>query len=175
MSNRARDLEILRARAKVLAQTPSTSIDSLDRLDVIHFLLASEKYAIESKFVSEVRTLHDFTVLPGAPTFLSGVTSVRGQLVSIIDLRKFFDLPEKNDLNDLNKLIILRGDGFEIGLVADSVIGIGSVAASRLQTSVSTFKGRRGDYIRGITEGRDIVLDAHRILTDKKLIVEDHA
>jgi len=98
--------KILRARAKVLARELKTDGSEQARLEALEFVVAYEKYAIESSYVREVYPLKELTPLPGTPAFVLGVINVRGQIVSVIDPKRFFDLPEKG-LTDLNKVILI--------------------------------------------------------------------
>ena len=86
---------ILKARAKVLAQEPEKEVLDQDYLEVVEFLLAYETYGIESAYVREIYPLTEITPLPGTPPFVRGIVNIRGQILSVIDLKKFFELPEK--------------------------------------------------------------------------------
>ena len=98
---------ILRSRARALARAPQQTATAQQFLEIVEFRLASETYGLEAAFVREVYPLKDFTPLPSVPPFVLGILNVRGQILSVIDLKKFFGLPEKG-LGQLNKLIILR-------------------------------------------------------------------
>ena len=43
-------------------------------------------------FVREVYPLKDYTPLPCTPPFVLGLVNVRGQIISVIDIKKFFDI-----------------------------------------------------------------------------------
>ena len=163
--------KILQARARLLAREPQEPRPTVGHLEVVEFLLAHEKYGIESSYVREVYPLRDLTPLPCTPPFVLGVTNVRGEILSIIDIRKFFDLPEKG-LTDLNKVIIVRSGATGLGILADSLLGMRSVPLEELQPSLPTLTGIRADYLQGVTKERLVVLDARRILTDNRIIVD---
>ena len=97
---------------------------------MLEFSLAYERYALETAFVREVYPLKEFTPLPCTPPFVLGIISVRGQILAVIDLKRFFNLPEKG-LSDLNKVIILRRGGLEVGLLADAVSGVQAIPGLR--------------------------------------------
>lgn len=159
---------ILNERAKLFAQEPKDETNK-NFIETVEFLLAYETYGIESSFIREVFPLKELTPLPATPDYILGVTNVRGKILSVIDIKKFFDLPEKG-LTDLNKLIILQSDGMEFGILADVIVGVRSVGADELQTSLPTLTGIRSDYLKGITKDRVIVLDALKLLSDDKLM-----
>ena len=161
---------ILKDRAKSLARQPEKEEDPGKQLQVVEFLLAHERYAIETAYIREAYPLKELTPLPGTPPFVLGIINVRGQIFSLIDLKKFFELPEKG-ITDLNKVMIIHTDEMEFGILADDIIGVRPVPFNELQPSLPTLTGIRADYLKGVTKERIVVLDAKRILSDKKIVV----
>jgi purine-binding chemotaxis protein CheW len=141
-------------------------------LEVVEFLLAGERYAVEAGYVREICLLKEFTPLPGTPPFVLGIINVRGQILSVIDIKKFFELPEKG-FTDLNKVIVLQTEQMEFGILADAIIGVCSIALNEIQPSLPTLTGIRAEYLRGIMPDRLVVLDAASILADKNIIIHD--
>ena len=82
-------------------------------LELLEFRLASERYAVESRLVQEVHPLRDLTPLPCTPPFVLGIVNVRGRILPVLDLKKFFDLPERG-LTDLHRIILVRGNDLEL-------------------------------------------------------------
>lgn len=165
---------ILKARAKALAVEIIDESAQKEFIEIMEFSLASETYGIETKFIREVYPLKDFTTLPGTPSFAVGIVNVRGQIISVIDLKKFFNLPEKG-LGELNKVIIVRNERMEFGLLADVIQGTRSVSLDTIQSSpVSTIEIGSG-YLRGVTSDHTIILDAEKILEDEKIIIHQEA
>jgi purine-binding chemotaxis protein CheW len=163
---------ILRARAQALARAPGSAPAAGTMLELLEFRLASERYALESRHVQEVHPLRDLTPLPGTPPFILGIVNVRGRILPVMDLKKFFDLPERG-LTDLHRIILVRGHGLELGLLADVIVGVRSVAADSLQPSLPTLTGIRADYLKGVGEGPLVVLDLDRLLADPKIVVHE--
>jgi purine-binding chemotaxis protein CheW len=163
---------ILRQRAVELAREPEHTGEQFRLIEVVEFVLAYEHYAIESSFVREILPLRNFTVLPGAPPFVFGIMNVRGQIISIVDFKRFFELPGKG-LADLNKVIILEGENLEFGVLADSIIGTGSLDENELQPPLPTLTGIREKYLKGLTRQGTVVLSAAAILADKNIIVDE--
>jgi len=161
---------ILRDRAKELAREAAAGDESRAFLEVIEFLVASERYGIESQHVREVYPVRDLTVLPCVPPHVLGVINVRGRIVSVVDLKRFFELPEKG-LTDLNKAIIVSAAEMELGLLADAVVGLRRIPARDLQPSLPTLTEIRAEYLKGVCGDRLVVLDAEKILSDPKLVV----
>ena len=162
---------ILRDRARVLAREDERE-DGEEKIEIVEFLLAYERYGIETSYVREVYPLRDMTDIPCTPNHVMGIINVRGQIVSIVDLKKLFDLPDKG-LGELNRVIILQSDDMEFGVLADEIIGVRMLPAAGLQASLPTLTGIREEYLLGITEDRTVVLDARRILSDEKIVVNE--
>jgi purine-binding chemotaxis protein CheW len=163
---------ILRQRARGLARQTEVSTQPLESMEVVEFLLAHERYAAESRFVSQIFPLREFTPVPATPEFLLGLVNVRGRILAVIDIRRFFELPERG-ITDLNKVIVLRTPLMELGILADAVLGIRSVAVDGMTTTLPTLTGIRAEYLKGVTSELVAVLDAPRLLSDPRIVVND--
>ncbi|MFA6448119.1 MAG: chemotaxis protein CheW [bacterium] len=163
-------LSILRSRARDLAREPEKAAEGRGFIEIIEFRLAFENYGIESAFVLEVYPLTDYTPLPGTPPFVLGIINVRGRILSVVDLKKFFNLPDKG-IGELNKVIIIRNAGMEFGILADAILGARSIPLDGIQAAPQTVTGIGAEYLKGVCEERLIVLDAEKILNDEKIIV----
>jgi purine-binding chemotaxis protein CheW len=164
--------QILRARAKALARIPERAPLAGASLELLEFRLAQERYALENRWVQEVCPLKELTPMPCTPPFVLGIVSVRGRILPVLDLKKFFDLPEQG-LTDLHRIILVRGGDLELGLLADAIVGVRSIPADSLQSSLPTLTGIRSDYLKGVTAERLVVLDLARILADPKIVVHE--
>ena len=139
---------------------------------MLEFRLAQEHYALEDRWVQEVCPLKELTPLPCTPPFVLGIVNVRGRILPVLDLKKLFDLPEQG-LTDLHRIILVRGNDLELGLLADVIVGVRSIPADSLQPSLPTLTGVRSDYLKGVTAERLVVLDLARMLADPKIIVHE--
>ena len=149
---------ILRKRALDLARAEVTA-DGEESIDVVEFRLASEPYAIEYDFVREVYPLRDFAPLPGTPAFVLGIMNLRGQVLSVVDLRIFFGLPAKG-LGELNRVIVLRDERMEFGVLADDVLGVRAIPRLGLSPPLPTLAGVGAGYLMGMTDEGLAVIDA---------------
>lgn len=164
--------KILKARTKALAGGVKEEELTLDYLTVVEFMLANERYGIELNKISEVYPLKDLTPMPCTPPFILGIFNVRGQIQTIIDIKKFFNLPDKG-LSDLNKVIIVRAREMEAGILADTILGIRSIPLSQVQPTLPTLTDIRAEYMKGVTGDQLIILDVEKIFSDEKIIVNE--
>ena len=165
--------KILKERAKIFSRELEAKGEKDEYVEVLEFLLAHEMYGVELKYVREVYPLKELTPIPEIPAFVLGIVNVRGEILSVIDIKKFFDLPEKG-LTDLNRVIILHSADMEFGILADSIIGVRNILLSEIQTSLPTLTGIREEYLKGVTKEREIILDAGKLLSDKSIIVNEN-
>jgi purine-binding chemotaxis protein CheW len=164
--------KILQERAKKLAQPEETKVINIAKVEVVEFLLAHEIYAVESRYVQEVCQLKEFTPLPGTPPFIFGLINFRGIILTVIDLRSFFMLPQRG-LTGLNKVIIVQTADIKVGILADAIQGISYVHIDEFQPPLPTMTGIRREYIKGITGERLIVLDMEKLLLDQRIVVNE--
>src|SRR3972149_4216610 len=163
---------ILRERALALAAEPGAIQDLDQSIEVVEFLLAHEHYAVASAFVREVYPLENLTPLPGTPAFVLGIVNLRGEIVSVIDLRKFFDLAQTG-LPHLNQVIVLESGNMVFGILADAILEVRRMPLAEIQPSLLTLTGIREKYLKGITPERTVILDAGKLLTDEDIVVQE--
>ena len=162
---------ILKARAQALAQEPAKA-QAGDALELVEFVLAHEKYGVETSFVREIHPLTELAPLPCTPAFVRGIVNLRGEIVSVIDIKKFFDLPEKG-LDDLHKIIVLQSETMRFGILADAVLGVRRIPVAEIQPSLPTLTGIREQYLKGVSSERTVILDAEKLLADEKIVVQE--
>jgi purine-binding chemotaxis protein CheW len=175
MSEAAKEKErkrILRERSRELAGSTGSVIPQEEMLSVIEFDLAGERYGVELTRVREVAMLKELTPVPCTPVFVLGVINLRGEIHTVIDLKKFFELPPRG-ITELNKVIMLQAEGRQLGILADSITGVRSVPLASLQPPLPTLTGVRADYLRGATHDCLVVLDAVKLLGSPHILVND--
>jgi purine-binding chemotaxis protein CheW len=161
---------MLKTRARLLARELEENAGPQESLEIIEFRLSGETYGIASSFVREVCPLMDLTLLPGAPPFVLGIINVRGQIISVVDLKVFFNLPPRG-LGDLNKVIILSSERIEFGILADPILATHPVLLDEIQPMSLTVTGIGVEYLKGVTAEGVIILDGDKIMGDEKMIV----
>lgn len=161
---------VLEARARALAVPPPAEPGT--SLEVLEFVLDDERYAIESAWVREVVALRELTSLPGTPAFVLGIIPLRGEIVSVLDIRKFFALPARG-ITDLDKVIVLDDGAMRFGILADRIVGVRSLLLADVQPPLPTLSAIRPDYLMGITRKRELVLDGHKLLADPSIVIDE--
>ncbi len=167
--SRQRD-QILARRAEEAAKAVTESTASHETLSVLEFLLSSERYAIEMNTIREVAIVTRITGIPGLPNFIRGVMNYRGSILSIVDLKEFFDLP-KAGITDFNRIIVLCSVDMEFGLLTDQIIGIRTINRDEILPPLPHLSAIGTDYLIGITKEPLIILRGSAILKDPRMVI----
>ena len=116
--------------------------------------------------------MKDFTPLPGVPSFILGIVNVHGQILPVLNLNIFFNLPDRG-LGELNKVIILCDDQMEFGILADEVNGTKAIYREEILPVPLTITGIGEKYLKGVTKDHMIILSAESLLSDKNIVVNE--
>lgn len=162
-------LAVLKARALRLAQVPLAATPQ-EEWEVIEFVLGRERYAVAASCVREVAVLPELTRLPCVPPHVLGVINLRGQVLAVIDIKRFFGLPQQG-ISNLNRVLVLRAPGMLFGVLADEVLGVRQLPLRTLQPPQDGLTGIPATYLKGMTAERLIVVDGLALLRDPALIV----
>ena len=161
---------ILDERASNLARPSVDPHSARNTTDVISFALDGEQFCIETRCVREVRRFGEVTPLPGVPDFLVGVTNLRGEILPLIDIRCFLELPSKGPA--VPSHVIICGDArAEFGIIADTMHDVSGVGLDELAPSPIGHSERSRECVLGIARNATIVLNGFALLTDRRLYV----
>lgn len=160
-------------RAYKLAQPPVVGKQA-ETIDLLLFLLGSERYGIQVQYIREIYPHQRITPVPRTPAHVIGVFSARGQLISVIDFCTFVGLPAITPTND-SKIMVMRDPTghMEIGLIADKIEDVITIAKEEIEPAMVSQLGRRAHFIQGIAPNMLIVLNAHHLLNDSDLPVNE--
>jgi purine-binding chemotaxis protein CheW len=139
---------------------------------MISFSLAGKEYGVDIMNVKEIAKAGRFTYVPNASPFVRGVYNLRGEIISVIDLRIFFHLPaERKEEEALESLIILKIDEHVFGVIVDAIDKVVGISSSAIQPPHSIFGDLNVKYIKGIVENSGklyIILDVEKIFAPER-------
>jgi purine-binding chemotaxis protein CheW len=134
------------------------------------FKIADETFGLPIERVVEIiRTQKVFSV-PGLPGFLSGVMSVRGTVIPLIDLRRRFGTKPSGKKE---RIIIVRFEQEKIGFLVDGIREILALSPEEITKPPSLFKGFKTEFLMGLgkkDEAIIILLDIDNLLTSEEKI-----
>lgn len=140
------------------------------RVEYLAFVLAGETYAVQIAHVAEILRPPPITEVPRAPATMLGVISVRGKLVTVIDLRRRFRLPEAPIDRKSRILLGDLGKGEQLGLLVDEVQQVWRLAAEEIEAA-NVLGGEQPAHIAGIGRPAD-AQGATLILLELRPILE---
>ncbi|AIJ05778.1 CheW protein [Methanocaldococcus bathoardescens] len=124
-----------------------------ETMKIVVFRLGSNEYGLRVDEVREVLKLHksDITPLPNAPSYVVGVTNIRGEITPIIDLKGKLGVYENiEDEKDEKLVMVIEINQQTFGILVDGVNDVMQITSDQI-TPVSTIKkATGGDYIEGI-------------------------
>ena len=146
---------------------------SANRVKHVLFVLEETHYAVPLANVLEIQRLPRITSLPHAPAWLRGVTNMRGDVLSVVDLRMLLGIAPAEQSAD-ERLVVVKSttEDIAIGWVVDRVAGIRGIADGEAKPCSALMTGTVASFIQGIIqrEGRLIaVLDVNRVLGSPEL------
>jgi purine-binding chemotaxis protein CheW len=103
------------------------------RVEYLAFLLATETYAIEIGTIVEILKPLPITEVPRADPGVVGVMSVRGRLVTVVDLKRRFRLTRTFSMNKKSRILLVEAADEQIGLLVDEVIQVYRLAESDIE------------------------------------------
>lgn len=134
------------------------------------FKISDEDFGIPIERVVEILRVQKVFSIPGLPEFLSGVMSVRGSVIPLMDLRKRFGM---RPTGKKERIMIIRFEKEKIGFLVDEIKEILSLAPEEIINPPSIFKGFKTEYITGLgkkDEGIIILLNIDNLLTSEEKI-----
>ena len=134
---------------------------------MVTFSLSGKDYAIDIMTVKEIAKAGHFTYVPNTLPFVVGVYNLRGEIIPILDMRLFFNIPiDTTRKVDLQNLLILRFEEQIFGIIVDKIDKVVGIQKSTIQPPHPLFGDINVKYISGVVEADKrlyILLDIGRI------------
>ena len=186
----SREQQILAERAARLAQRLDDE-NLGEQMSLLLIQLGNELFGLDAQSVDRVQPVEQLTRVPRVPDWVRGVTNLRGRLISVVDLVRFFGLPARSPAGGEPKqeqryLVVVKTSEMELALLASNVLSVENIPTGRLRDAEAMVRGLRAEYVLGIAERSPdrvqanggaseliVVLDLHALLQDSRLIVHE--
>lgn len=148
--------KVLHERAARLAQSVEEE-QHADRRQLLVLRLGDEWYGMDVGHVREILRNIEVTRVPCAPPYVIGVLSVRGEIVSVCDLRGLLGLG--GDVAH-GPVLIVELDDIVTGIIADDIADIVEVPAADVEPSLATIDRTMAEHVEGevMVDGRLVAL-----------------
>ncbi len=117
--------------------------------------------------VQEINKHINITKVYGAPDYVRGIMNLRGQIVTIIDMRKKFGL-ESVEFNEEMRIVVTKSNDESIGLLVDGVRDVIQANTESIEPPPSNVRGVSSRYFMGVLKMKDALL----MLLDKERVLE---
>jgi purine-binding chemotaxis protein CheW len=111
------------------------------------FTIDERRYALKLETVERIVRVVDIDPLPKAPGIVLGVVNVRGTIMPVVNVRKRFNVPER-ELELSDELILARAGPRALALVVDAVIGVVELSESEATPAAAILPGLA--YVEGV-------------------------
>ncbi|MBN1695565.1 purine-binding chemotaxis protein CheW [candidate division WOR-3 bacterium] len=133
-------------------------------MEFLSFTLEDKFFGIPLENVKEIVEEKEITPVPLSSDYLEGVMNLRGEPITVIDLRKKIGLTGKSTSREIILCII---NGMVVGLRPDRVLDIHEVSGSEIKNVPSSLKGEiESKYMKGIVKLKEkyIIIDIKELI-----------
>lgn len=143
------------------------------------FTLADQEYGIDILKVQEIRgyDAQSVTRIANVPSFIKGVTNLRGVIVPIVDMRIKFNL-DSVEYNHETVVVILNLTSRVVGIVVDGVSDVLILQASQISAAPNFGTAFSTEYLTGIgtlDERMLILVDIEKLMTSEEMQLVEQA
>ena len=155
-----------RARAELVAEEQEQTEADEERLEVLSFVIGGEQYALPIEHVLEIVTPRPITRVPNAEPGVIGIISLRGTIVTLLDVRSRLRHPSFAPSED-QRLIVVEHHGEILGFEVDRVLRVTRIDPDNIEPQPVAHSSEEREAIRGVIRRDDaltILLDFDKLL-----------
>ena len=133
-------------------------------MQIIVFNLGNEKFALETKYIHGIEKMMAYTNVPLSPNYIKGLINLRGNIITIIDLRAYLNMEYTQKEENI---IVVQIDEEKIGFIVDSVHEVIEVSDNIIEKL-----DNNNEHIIGIIKCQDYLatlLDGGKLLNKTRL------
>mgnify|MGYP000361939485 CR=1 FL=1 len=156
---------------------PAMAADDAQNREFLVFSLGDEEYAIDILKVQEIRGYENVTRIANAPSFIKGVTNLRGVIVPIVDLRIKFHL-EHVVYGGQTVVIVVNVADRVVGIVVDGVSDVMTLTPEQIKPAPEFGVTLSSDFLSGLGSLEDrmlVLVDIDKLLTSEEMALVDRS
>lgn len=165
------DFSPLDSTATGIAEEQNSISKDMDEEQMVVFKLADEQYGVRITQVQEINRLSNITKVPRAPKFVEGVVNLRGDVIPVIDLRKRFEIEEK-EYTEFTRIIVSDINNKKIGIIVDEVLEVLRIPRKFLEEAPEVLQGNQAarfmDGIANLEDRMIMMLNLENTLVAKE-------
>jgi len=141
-----------------------------------YILLALEQtfFALPLSSALEIGRHPEITPLPNLPNWVLGISNIRGEIISFINLKAFFGI-SSTGAKVGRRFLIIHNPGMKVGIIVDRIMGI--LTLDQIDTDLQNSPYREGEIAKYIMEvavsGDNLtnILDIDKLLSSPRMTV----
>ncbi len=148
-----------------------TATQNKPTVELATFYIGDALCGMDILNVQEINKLMDMTKVPQAPTYVTGILNLRGQIVTVVDLGKKLGLTS-TELSESTRNIIVNSENEYIGLLVSSISDVVEAQWDKVEDPPANIGGVQGAFFKGVYKTQDRLIG---ILDVKKVLAEDNS
>lgn len=115
------------------------------------FVINNQKYALSSKYITEIIEILPITKLPFLPEYMKGIINLRSTIIPVMDARMRFGM-EPIEYSERTCIIIIENEANKIGLIVDAVNEVLTIPPKQIMESTKEKNDLKESFVNGISQ-----------------------
>ena len=120
-----------------------------DQIELLTFIIGTERYAIEIDSIAAIVMPQPYTRVPNADAAVIGIMSLRGTIVTMVDVRRRLRQAASDRSAD-HRIIVVRRGADILGFEVDRVLRVVDVDRATIESPPTIDDTEDDDAIRGV-------------------------
>ncbi len=131
------------------------------------FLVDELFCGIDIKNIQEINKYTDITPVTNAPKYIRGILNLRGNIITVIDMRAKFGMEVSEEMSDTSRILVINDGEEQIGLLIDRMVDVVEIQPDQVEPPPSNIQGVAGKYFSSILKQEErlvAILNTEEIL-----------
>ena len=115
------------------------------------FVINNQKYALSSKYITEIIEILPITKVPFLPEYMKGIINLRSTIIPVMDARMRFGM-EPIEYSERTCIIIIENEANKIGLIVDAVNEVVTIPPKQIMESTKEKNDLKESFVNGISQ-----------------------
>ena len=115
------------------------------------FVINNQKYALSSKYITEIIEILPITKVPVLPEYMKGIINLRSTIIPVMDARMRFGM-EPIEYSERTCIIIIENEANKIGLIVDAVNEVLTIPPKQIMESTKEKNDLKESFVNGISQ-----------------------
>ncbi len=141
--------------------------EGAEQLELLMFHIAGEQYAVDIEHIVEIVPPRDATRVPNAHQSIVGIISLRGTIVTVVDVRQTLRHPPSGAPGPDARVVVVQYGGETLGFEVDRVVRVVKVDRTAVEPHPIVHSSEQSEAIRGVfrhANALTILLDFDKLL-----------